>query len=533
LNNTKYRYSILTFIFNGYDRVRTPLFIDKDAEYVLVSDHYFEHPIWKVIVDEDLKDKDPIYQSYYVRYHPFKYLNSDIAIVIDGSIKILSDLSHLIDEVINTNRDMMIMCSNYLTVEQKLEHWKTIRKLDDESINNIKKLQTELGAEDLMGGIANAFKICRNNDINRNFHSMIWGYLLECGINGSPNRLDELVEHMVLNAFFMNMKLTITCTQIIHSNLMRHYWHNSCVETYMPSDYNDFYFLCSKPVNPKRYGNERLYPTKYKYKTEAILLTRYLNEQDMDEWIDWHLNKCGFEHIQIFVNNIEFNILKYSQKLDDDRVSITEVPGNIRQYRIYDNYINEQSEAKWIMPIDDDEYLSISPEFNNIYEAICYYECKFPHLDMLAVRWKHMFPKKFREEREGKVLDYCTEENKELAVTFTKGGDRTVKTIVKRYGLIHYQESFENLTGGHVPKHSCTYAATLFDGTRVISTALNDFPKDTSDEKIRLLHCRYSGIATWNKKYGNEDPKKNCLKISNYVYKEKNFLFNKLLPFLE
>ena len=528
-----YKYAVLTFIFNEYDLVRTPLDVSDDIEYVLVSDRYFEHPVWKVIVDDELAGKDPIYQSYYVRYHPFKYVHSDTCIVLDGSIKILSDVSSLVDSFNRSNRDMMIMCSNYLTIDQKIEHWRDVRDLDAESISNIKHLQDELGAHNLVGGIANAFKICRNNEQTRNFHLVVWGYLIECGIDGNPNRLDEVVEHMVLNAFFMHLRLSLVSTQLIHSNLLRHYRHRSCTEANMPSDYDDFFYLCSRPVTPRRFGTERTYPSRYRYRTEAILLTRYLDETDMDEWIDWHLNKCGFEHIQVFANDLPFDVENYSCKYDDTKVTFVKVPGIVRQYKIYNDYISNYSQAQWVMPVDDDEYVEISQEFDNIYDAVCYYEKKMQHLDMLAVRWRHMFPKKFHLERTGKVLDYCTEENKELAITFTKGGDRTVKTIVRRYGIVHYEESDENPAGGHVPKHSGTYAATLFDGTRVTATALNEYPSDTSDEKIRVMHCRYTGPVQWTRKYGSTDPSLNCKKISNSVPKDKHFLFNKLLPYLD
>jgi len=531
---SQFKYSIVTFIFGEYDKCRTPLFIDKDIEYILVSDHHFEHPVWKVVVDEELSGKSPLYQSYYVRYHPFKYVHSDTVVVIDGSIKIMDDLSEIVDPFINSDRDMLLMCMNYpYSSEQKIQHWKKVRHLDDESIENIRKLQAEFSIEDMLGSIGNAFRILKNNGINRDFNRAVWAYSLQCGINGDPNRLDEIVEQIVLKTFFMNLKLTLASQQIIHSKFLRHYWHKSSVESRLLPDYDDFYFLCDLPISPKRYGDERRYPSKYRFNTEAILITKYLKEADMDEWIDWHLNHCGFEHIQIFINDPSFDIRKYSSKLDDNRVTIKEVYGDIRQYKIYNEYIANISEAKWVMPIDDDEYLWIAPEFKSIYEAIQYYNRKMAHLNMLAVRWKHLFPKKFHESRNGKVLDYCTEENPRLAASFTPGGDRTIKTIVRRYGSIHYEEATENPYGGHVPVHELASSAILFDGSRVKSTSIKDFPEDTSDEKIRLLHCRYSDPDLWNAKYNNTDPTKNCMRISDSKKHPKAFLFNKILPFLE
>lgn len=179
------------------------------------------------------------------------------------------------------------------------------------------------------------------------------------------------------------------------------------------------------------------------------------------------------------------------------------------------------------MPIYDDEYLTFSDEFESIYDAISYYEHKFPHMNMLAVRWKHLFPKKFHTERTGKVLDYCTEENPELAKTFIHLGDGTVKTIVKRYGKIYYEETFENPAGGHVPKNSTFYGALLSNGQTVNGCGILDAPKELEDEKIRLIHCRYKGYTEYKEK------NKNVITISDKNHHKKNWEFNELLETLD
>jgi hypothetical protein len=242
----------------------------------------------------------------------------------------------------------------------------------------------------------------------------------------------------------------------------------------------------------------------------------------LKEWIEHHLD-CGFDHIQVFDNDSDYDVKAICDQYD--KVDYEKVSGVIRQYEIYNNYI-KKSQAKWIMPIDDDEYLIFSSEFKNIYEAICYYENKFPHMNMLAVRWKHMFPKKLHTEREGKVLDYCTEENTDLATKFMYLGDRTIKTIVKNYGYIHYEETQENPAGGHVPKNSTYLGAVLYNGEAVLGCGIHELPKDTTDEKIRLLHCRYKGYTDYINK------SRNCITISDKVHKVKHWQFDEMLEYL-
>jgi hypothetical protein len=252
-----------------------------------------------------------------------------------------------------------------------------------------------------------------------------------------------------------------------------------------------------------------------------------LNRADLIEWIDHHLNKVKFDHVHVFDNESDYDV-KAVCDMYGDRVSYQKVYGQARQYHLYDAYINNISSAEWVMPIDDDEYLDIG-EFSSVYDAIKYYEKKLPHMMILGVRWKHMFPEKFHTERTGPVLEYCTDENPDLAKSFMHLGDTTVKCIVKRYGNVHYEETWENPAGGHVPKHTCYYGAVMCDGRAVLGCGILDCPDKLEDERIRLLHCRYKGYSEWMAKYGNADKEKNCHTVCDSSQREKRFKFNELL----
>jgi hypothetical protein len=115
------------------------------------------------------------------------------------------------------------------------------------------------------------------------------------------------------------------------------------------------------------------------------------------------------------------------------------------------------------------------------------------------------------------VLDYCTKENPELAKKFMWLGDGTVKTIVRRYGKIHYEETWENPAGGHVPRNSVFLGAVMCDGRNVQGCGIPDCPERLDDERIRLLHCRYKGPADWKRKYGGKD----AVTVSDAVPRKK------------
>ena len=520
------KYTILSFCFNDYDKIREPLIIDQNAEYIYVTDHKIETKNWKVIIDPKLVNKNPIYSSYYVRYHPFEYVNTDVVMIVDASVQIKDSLNPIYEEFENKSCDYAPILTDYPNDESKINYWIKNRNLND--IDQIKKIKTfikYMSQENYKGAIGEAFIIAKNTPITKRFQKHVWRYLLALGNYGVPNRLDEIVGHKVLRLYLKKLKLFIISIQIIQSSYMTYCTHLKDLPIPTYNNYDQYYYLCNIPVYPIRFDKNINFPRTYKYKTEAILLTKYLNKNDLVEWLDWHLNKCKFEHIQVFDNESNFDVKSICEKYQN--VDYELVTGEARQYKIYNDYIENHSKAKWIMPIDDDEYLTFSSEFNSIYEAITYYENKFPHLNMLAIRWKHLFPKKFHTERTGKVLDYCTEENPELAKTFMHLGDGTVKTIFKRYGKIYYEETCENPAGGHVPKNSTFYGALLSDGRTVTGCGILEAPKELNDEKIRLIHCRYKGYSEYKNKM-NE-----VITVSDKTHKKKHWKFDEILETLD
>jgi len=260
------------------------------------------------------------------------------------------------------------------------------------------------------------------------------------------------------------------------------------------------------------------------YNIETICLTKYTNEVDMREWLEWHLNRCHFNHIHIMDNESNYDLKSLCEEYKD-KVSYEFVTGIPRQFVLYDNYINNSSTADWVIPIDDDEYLEFSNEFNSVNEVLNYYENKFPNLQMLAVRWKHLFPKIFHSERIGPVLEYCTETNLTIASCFHNYGDRGIKTFVKRTGKVHYQERSEIVERGHVPLHEKTTGAIGFDGTIITKNCFDKIPDDITDEKIRLIHCRYKGYSDYKSKYIDNI----VMKIGDKTPTPKKFIFNMLL----
>ena len=103
--------------------------------------------------------------------------------------------------------------------------------------------------------------------------------------------------------------------------------------------------------------------TEKLYNTELILITNSNNLNELLYWLYWHLHVIGFEHVVLIDNSTENLISQYISKFGN-LVEYVKKPGIISQCEIY-NYYVKNSKSKWVLPLDDDEYLYISDKFNH------------------------------------------------------------------------------------------------------------------------------------------------------------------------
>lgn len=213
----------------------------------------------------------------------------------------------------------------------------------------------------------------------------------------------------------------------------------------------------------------------------ALLLTRYfMRESDFDEWAKHHLS-LGFSHVHVFDNGTAFDLEAACKKYGNS-VSYEKVEGHVCQYTLYEKYI-KGCDAEYVMPIDDDEYLSLGP-FKSIGELMEH----FGKPDCFGIRWKYMFPKRFNRVRNVPVLEYCTENDTTAARFFF--GDNMIKCIVKRSEFVRYMDADESMSRNHIPVTKSEDGALLYDGKRTKVQRVNDI----GNEPVRLLHCPYKGL---------------------------------------
>lgn len=106
----KYKYSVLTCIFDDYESIREVINPRDDVEYVLVTDdHSLSSNTWHIkYIDSFFEGMGGYAKSAYVKYHPFEFVESDVFIWLDGSVQIKDDFTkEIMEPFINSNYEVI------------------------------------------------------------------------------------------------------------------------------------------------------------------------------------------------------------------------------------------------------------------------------------------------------------------------------------------------------------------------------------------------------------------------------------------
>ncbi|MCF0126371.1 MAG: glycosyltransferase family 2 protein [Clostridia bacterium] len=228
--------------------------------------------------------------------------------------------------------------------------------------------------------------------------------------------------------------------------------------------------------------------------TEVVLLTKSYNLQDFKDWLHWHLDIIGFDCCHVFDNESSVDIKTVCDSYGD-RVTYELVKGWVRQYDLYNRYVNTQARAYWVLPIDDDEFLYMK-NFTNVNEMLMYYQDKWKDMNKLSIRWKNMFPDDPKADRGDKSLqEFCKNENEEWAKLFA-AGNTVIKTFVKTSGPIVYDER-SNQTHNPIAGNRASY---LCNGERLVG---NWYRGPATDDDVKLYHYQYKSAKEWDWKCKN------------------------------
>lgn len=235
----QYKYSVLTFVFGTYEKLHEIGEMDSEVEYICVTDNEnLKSDTWKIVVDHELDGKGVFDKCFSVRYNPFKYVTSDVVVRVDGSIGIHKSLTPIVNKFNESDCDALFMLHPYrdnLIVEYNT--WVAYRKFPLERAQKHVYFLGGLGYDfNKKGMIEIGFNIIKNTKINNEINSMMYRVQKYLGDEKDVDRLDQTVLTGILDRFFPDIKIFAVGENIIHSEYMTWYYHNSDEEVpYVPS----------------------------------------------------------------------------------------------------------------------------------------------------------------------------------------------------------------------------------------------------------------------------------------------------------
>lgn len=105
------KYCVITFLFNGYDLLREPIFVNDDIDYYcLTDDKSLTSKVWKCIYinDFDTDNLSGVQKTYMAKYSFYKFLHKEYEwyMTIDASLEINCDLMPIFKKLENEGFDI-------------------------------------------------------------------------------------------------------------------------------------------------------------------------------------------------------------------------------------------------------------------------------------------------------------------------------------------------------------------------------------------------------------------------------------------
>lgn len=226
----KYKYSVLCFIVNGYEKVREVQNPDPDVEYVLVTDDKDLKSItWRIMYDSQLEQMAPFEKCHNIKYNVFKYVTTDLCIYIDASFQVKGSLDQLVEDFKSSGADIGLMCHPFIqNFVSELQLWIKQRNYPYQHANRfmnfLHKMQYNL---EYKSHFQSGMSIRKKSKMTRDFENLVLSHLYYIADDDIVERIDQLVVDYVLNTYFNDKKVFLLSMQCMFSDKLQIYKHNS------------------------------------------------------------------------------------------------------------------------------------------------------------------------------------------------------------------------------------------------------------------------------------------------------------------
>jgi len=222
------RYTVLTYVFNNYEKVHEVEIKDPEANYILVTDDFLlVSDTWDIVYDPFLEGMSPFDKTFFVRYHCFRYCDTDICLRVDGSIWIKDSLKPLIDTFEQGGYDACLMPHPFHdNFPDEYKDWIKVRHYPRKQAEKCIADMAAKGYDFNYKGLFQAcFSIQRRGCQTDEIDKITYNYLKELGQDGKIERLDQIPFSFIMNTRFSNIKILPVSEQILRSYCMQWFEH--------------------------------------------------------------------------------------------------------------------------------------------------------------------------------------------------------------------------------------------------------------------------------------------------------------------
>lgn len=226
----KYKYTVLSYIFGNYECLHEVAEQDPDADYIMVTDRTdIRSKTWRIVMDER-KDMGVMEKCYDVRFHPFRYAETELCVRLDSSVEIFKPLCPVIDKMQQGHYDRCLMLHpRRYTLQQEYERWINARNYPPEQARRCLQAVSDMGYPlDYRGLFQCTFEVVRDNAINRELNERTLQMLHALRTDADIERIDQTLFSAIANQFYANRLKVLPVTQsLIQGDMMQWHFHNT------------------------------------------------------------------------------------------------------------------------------------------------------------------------------------------------------------------------------------------------------------------------------------------------------------------
>ena len=222
------KYTVLTYIFNGYENVHEILEKDDEAEYILVTDdRSLKSDTWDVFYDASLDGLSAFNKCYEVRHHPFRYAHTDTVVRLDGSMEIKKSLRPIVDAFLDGGYERCLMIHpRRNTMPEEYDAWVSGRGYPRQQANKCLAFMRRMGYDfNTKGLYQGCFEIMRKSHVNDLINDLTFDFLRWLGDDGKIERIDQTIWSFIINHMFADRLNVLPVSEDIVTDGDMISWH--------------------------------------------------------------------------------------------------------------------------------------------------------------------------------------------------------------------------------------------------------------------------------------------------------------------